>query len=53
MNHESGAVVIGGHYQGLGVVRSLARKGVRVVVIDSEPCLFSPCDQVHTMPGCS
>ena len=39
MNHESGAVVIGGHYQGLGVVRSLARKGVRVVVIDSEPCL--------------
>jgi D-aspartate ligase len=36
---DIGAVVIGGHFQGLGVVRALARYGVRVAVIDSEPCL--------------
>src|SRR5690242_19606202 len=31
-----GAVVIGGDYQGLGIVRSLGRRGVDVVVIDDE-----------------
>jgi D-aspartate ligase len=31
-----GAVVIGGDYQGLGIVRSLGRKGVPVCVIDDE-----------------
>lgn len=31
-----GAVVIGGDYQGLGIVRSLGRRGIRVVVIDDE-----------------
>ncbi len=31
-----GAVVIGGDYQGLGIVRSLGRKGVPVGVIDDE-----------------
>ena len=36
---DIGAVVIGGHFQGLGVVRALARHGIRVAVIDSEPCL--------------
>jgi len=34
-----GAIVIGGHFQGLGVVRSLARNGIKVVVIDTEPCI--------------
>lgn len=31
-----GAIVIGGDYQGLGIVRSLGRRGVEVVVIDDE-----------------
>ena len=32
-------MVIGGHFQGLGVVRALAREGVPVVLLDHEPCL--------------
>ncbi len=39
-NHDSlgtpGAVVIGGDYQGLGIVRSLGRRGIPVCVIDDE-----------------
>jgi D-aspartate ligase len=31
-----GAVVIGGDYQGLGIVRSLGRRGVPVGVLDDE-----------------
>jgi D-aspartate ligase len=31
-----GAVVIGGDYQGLGIVRSLGRRGVDVLVVDDE-----------------
>lgn len=31
-----GAVVVGGDYQGLGIVRSLGRRGIDVVVIDDE-----------------
>jgi predicted ATP-grasp superfamily ATP-dependent carboligase len=31
-----GAVVVGGDYQGLGIVRSLGRQGVDVVVLDDE-----------------
>lgn len=34
-----GAVVIGGDYQGLGIVRSLGRKGVPICVIDDEPSI--------------
>ncbi|HHS13731.1 MAG TPA: ATP-grasp domain-containing protein [bacterium] len=33
------AIVIGGHFQGLGTVRALACKGVRVYVADHEPNL--------------
>jgi D-aspartate ligase len=33
---EPGAVVVGGDYQGLGIVRSLGRHGINVVVIDDE-----------------
>jgi predicted ATP-grasp superfamily ATP-dependent carboligase len=33
---QAGAVVIGGDHQGLGIVRSLGRKGVPVCVIDDE-----------------
>jgi len=31
-----GAIVVGGDYQGLGILRSLGRRGVRVCVIDDE-----------------
>ena len=32
----TGAVVIGGDYLGLGIVRSLGRRGIPVVVVDDE-----------------
>jgi D-aspartate ligase len=35
----TGAVIVGGDYQGLGIVRSLGRHGVPVVVIDDEPSI--------------
>jgi D-aspartate ligase len=34
--HAVGAVVVGGDYQGLGIVRSLGRRGVPVCVVDDE-----------------
>lgn len=34
-----GAVVLGGDYQGLGIIRSLGRQGVPSVVIDDEKCI--------------
>ncbi len=45
MKEIPGAIVIGGHFQGLGVIRALAAKGIPVVLLDSEPCLsrFSRC----------
>jgi D-aspartate ligase len=33
---QAGAVVVGGDYQGLGIVRSLGRRGVPVCVVDDE-----------------
>lgn len=33
----TGAVVVGGDYQGLGIVRSLGRRGIPVLVVDDEP----------------
>lgn len=36
MSRAPGAIVIGGDHQGLGIVRSLGRQGVDVVVIDDE-----------------
>jgi D-aspartate ligase len=35
-NETTGAVVLGGDYQGLGIVRSLGEKGIPVCVIDDE-----------------
>src|SRR5271156_5873885 len=35
-NGTIGAVVVGGDYQGLGIVRSLGRQGVPVCVVDDE-----------------
>jgi D-aspartate ligase len=34
---DIGAVVIGGDYHGLGIVRSLGRRGIPVCVVDDEP----------------
>jgi glycerol-3-phosphate dehydrogenase len=31
-----GAVVIGGDYQGLGIVRSLGRRGIPICILDDE-----------------
>jgi D-aspartate ligase len=42
-----GAVVIGGDYQGLGIVRSLGRRGVDVLVIDDERSI-SRCSRYAT-----
>ena len=39
MTDNVAAIVIGGHFQGLGIIRSLARKGVDVTLIDHEPCM--------------
>ncbi|MGH9444719.1 MAG: ATP-grasp domain-containing protein, partial [Terriglobia bacterium] len=36
MRCETGALVIGGDYQGLGIVQSLGRRGVPVCVVDDE-----------------
>ena len=36
INGKVGAVVVGGDYQGLGIVRSLGRQGVPVCVVDDE-----------------
>jgi D-aspartate ligase len=36
VNRTVGAVVVGGDYQGLGIVRSLGRQGVPVCVVDDE-----------------
>ena len=38
-NGQVGAVVVGGDYQGLGIVRSLGRHGIPVVVVDDEPSI--------------
>ena len=35
-NRAVGAVVVGGDYQGLGIVRSLGRRGVPVCIVDDE-----------------
>src|SRR5271170_385857 len=35
-NGRVGAVVVGGDYQGLGIVRSLGRQGIPVCVVDDE-----------------
>jgi predicted ATP-grasp superfamily ATP-dependent carboligase len=49
-----GAVVIGGDYQGLGIVRSLGRRGVPICIIDDERSIarFSRyADYAVTAPG--
>jgi len=36
---KTGVVVIGGDYQGLGVIRSLGRRGIPVYLLDSGACI--------------
>lgn len=36
LNRTTGAVVVGGDYQGLGIVRSLGRRNIPVCVVDDE-----------------
>ncbi|MFX0195373.1 MAG: ATP-grasp domain-containing protein [Candidatus Hodarchaeota archaeon] len=52
MKRKTGAIVVGGHFQGLGVIRSLGRRGIPVCLLDSQiPIarfsryirLFKPC----------
>jgi D-aspartate ligase len=42
-----GAIVIGGDYQGLGIVRSLGRRGIPVVVVDDERSISRHSRYVH------
>ncbi|HUY12936.1 MAG TPA: ATP-grasp domain-containing protein [Terriglobia bacterium] len=35
-NNQAGAIVIGGDYQGLGIVQSLGRHGIPVCIVDDE-----------------
>ncbi|MFA5033559.1 MAG: ATP-grasp domain-containing protein [bacterium] len=46
------AVVIGGDYQGLGVIRSLARENISVYLLDSEPCIATSSRYVHKFAKC-
>jgi len=39
MNEKVGAVIIGGHFQGLGILRSLARHNVPIYLLDQELCI--------------
>ena len=39
MSTKIGAVVTGGDFQGLGALRTLARKGIPVVLLDSDHCI--------------
>ena len=39
MNERIGAVVTGGDFQALGAIRTLARKDIPLVVLDSDRCI--------------
>jgi predicted ATP-grasp superfamily ATP-dependent carboligase len=39
INNNRGAIVIGGHFHSLGLIRGLAERGVKVVLLDHEPCI--------------
>jgi len=34
-----GAIIIGGHFQGLGLIRSLSEMGIPTILIDHAPCI--------------
>ena len=39
MTNKPGAVITGGDFQGLGLIRALARKSIPVIVLDSDHCI--------------
>ena len=39
MGVEAGVIVIGGHFQGLGLLRSLGRQNIPVYLLDKEQCI--------------
>ena len=39
MTNRTGAVITGGDFQGLGVLRTLAEKNIPIIVLDSEHCI--------------
>jgi predicted ATP-grasp superfamily ATP-dependent carboligase len=39
MKNKPGAVITGGDFQGLGVLRTLAKKGIPVILLDSDHCI--------------
>ncbi|MCK4306797.1 ATP-grasp domain-containing protein [candidate division WOR-3 bacterium] len=39
MMQKPGAIVIGGDYQGLGIIRSLGKNGIPVYLLDTGPCI--------------
>ncbi len=39
MREKIGAVITGGDFQGLGILRSLAKKGIPTVLLDSDYCI--------------
>ena len=39
MNKKIGALITGGDFQALGAIRTLGRKGIPIVVIDSDFCI--------------
>jgi predicted ATP-grasp superfamily ATP-dependent carboligase len=39
MNKKVGAVVTGGDFQGLGVLRTLAKKDIPILLLDSQYCI--------------
>jgi predicted ATP-grasp superfamily ATP-dependent carboligase len=39
MQHKVGAILTGGDFQALGAIRTLARKGIPIVVLDSNICI--------------
>ena len=55
--NKSGAIIIGGHAQGLGIIRALGKKGIPIILIDSQPLslgMFSRyTEKVFTSPKVS
>lgn len=39
MINKPGAVITGGDFQGLGVLRTLARKDIPIILLDSDHCI--------------
>ncbi len=53
---STGAIIIGGHFQGLGILRSLGRQNIPICLLDNEFCIgrfsrypkkFFKCPSVH------